>query len=294
MSEIVWNDRFNVGVECIDKAHQRLFSIVGKLLSLNEDTEKQQYACREGIKYFKSYTMKHFAEEEAYMKSIGYKDYEIHKSLHDNMRDHTIPALEAELEEQNYSTGSVQHFLGMCIGWLNGHIMIEDHAIAGNSYKKWEHQPAESELDSLEKAAIQALDNLYRIKAKTVSVRYGGEDFASGKALCFRLLYSSPAGKRQQVYMVYEEKLILNMVGDLFGKQIDRIDKTVSYAVKMLSPKFMSCISRHFPFTEGTKLEKSDLLTFEQFTKVFDRQCPPYSLLFGTGGKGYFALCIQA
>ena len=50
MSGIVWNDRFNVGVESIDRAHQRLFSIVGKLLSLNEDTEKQQYACREGIK----------------------------------------------------------------------------------------------------------------------------------------------------------------------------------------------------------------------------------------------------
>lgn len=293
VSEIVWNDRFNVGVECIDKAHQRLFSIVGKLLSLNQDTEKQQYACREGVKYFKSYTMKHFAEEEAYMKSIGYKDLDAHKCLHDNMRDITIPALEAELEEQNYSTGAIQHFLGMCVGWLNGHIMIDDHAIAGDTYKKWEHQPSESEIDSLEKAAIQALDNLYRIKAKPVSVHYGGEDFASGNALCFRLLYSSPAGEHQQIYLLYEEKLILSMIGDLFGKQIDRIDKTVSYAVKMLSSKYMDCIARHFPHTEGTKLEKTDLMTFEQFHKAYDRQSPPYSLLFGTGGKGYFALCVQ-
>lgn len=37
---------------------------VGKLLSLTEDAEKQKHACQEGIKYFKSYTMKHFAEDE--------------------------------------------------------------------------------------------------------------------------------------------------------------------------------------------------------------------------------------
>ena len=52
--EIKWNDRFNIGVDSIDTAHRRLFSIVGKLISLNEDETKQQHACREGIKYFKS------------------------------------------------------------------------------------------------------------------------------------------------------------------------------------------------------------------------------------------------
>ncbi len=72
MNAIKWNNRFNIGVEVVDKAHQKLFSIVGKLIALNEE-EKQQHACREGIKYFKNYTLKHFAEEEAYMKSIRYR-----------------------------------------------------------------------------------------------------------------------------------------------------------------------------------------------------------------------------
>ncbi len=42
--EIKWNDRFNVGVESIDSAHRKLFSIVGKLIALNEDEAKQQHA----------------------------------------------------------------------------------------------------------------------------------------------------------------------------------------------------------------------------------------------------------
>ena len=78
-AEIKWNDRFNIGVASIDHAHQKLFSIVGKLVALNEDETKQQHACKEGIKYFKSYTLKHFADEEAYMQSINYSGYAMHK-----------------------------------------------------------------------------------------------------------------------------------------------------------------------------------------------------------------------
>ena len=65
MAEIKWNDRFNLGVGIIDRAHQQLFAIVNKLVLLNEDAVKQQHACKEGIKFFKSYALKHFAQEAA-------------------------------------------------------------------------------------------------------------------------------------------------------------------------------------------------------------------------------------
>lgn len=77
------------------QVHKKLFSIVaivGKLIALNEDSAKQQHACREGIKYFKNYTLKHFAEEESYMRSINYSEYAMHQSLHDNMQNKTLPA----------------------------------------------------------------------------------------------------------------------------------------------------------------------------------------------------------
>lgn len=293
MNEIKWHDRFNIGVDSIDKAHQRLFSIVGKLINLNEDTEKQQHACREGIKYFKNYTIKHFADEEAYMQSIQYPQYEMHKRLHDNMRDKTIPALEHELEEQQYSTESIQHFLGICIGWLDGHIMIEDRAITGHAPHKWVHQPMDDEMTSLEKAIIQVMQDLFRVKAHTVSTHYGGEDFSSGKALCYRLNYKAPNGKRLQVFLVYENHMILRTLGAILGKKIKKLDKTVAYAMKVLSQKFVDCIATHFVLTEGYDFERNDMLTFEQFTRTFDKEYPPYSLLFSTGSNGYFAFCIK-
>ena len=295
MSEVKWNDRFNIGVEIVDRAHKKLFSIVGKLLSLTEDAEKQKHACQEGIKYFKSYTMKHFAEEEAYMRKIGYPDYEIHKSLHDNMQNHTLPALEQEMESQDYSAESIQHFLGICVGWLNAHIMIEDYAITGKTAHKWKHKATEDELVSLEKAVIQTFHDLFRLEAELVSDNYSGEDFASGKALCYRLNYHKQGGQNRQVVLIYEEQMVYKLISGLLGKQVNRIDKTIVEAMKLISNKFMGCMETHYAVGEGDKLEKINTLTFEQVARAFEfeKQYPPYSLLFRTEKGDYFAMCIR-
>lgn len=293
MNDIKWNDRFNIGVNVLDKAHQKLFSIIGKLMSLAGETEKQEHACQEGIKYLKSYTIKHFAEEEAYMRLIDYKDYAIHKKLHDNMRDTTIPALEQEMESQNYSPESIQHFLGICVGWLNGHIMIEDHAITGRTSNKWVHNPADDEIESLGKAVIQTVLELFRLESEIVSSHYSGEDFASGRALCFRLVYRMPEGNMKQVYLVYEERMILNMLSEMLGKQIKRIDKTIADAMRIISKKFMSCMEMHFSFKDDYEFEKISMLSFEQLVKSFDKQYPPFSLLFCTEKNDYFAFCVK-
>lgn len=293
MNEIKWYDRFNLGVESIDKAHQRLFSIVGKLIAFNEDEAKQQHACREGIKYLKSYAVKHFADEEKYMKSIGYAGFDIHKRLHDNMRDKTIPALERELEEYDYSAESVRHFLGICIGWLQGHIMIEDFALTGRMPNKWVHQPSEDEVTSLEKAVIQTSQELFRLDAQLVSEHYSGEDFAMGKMLCFRMNYLTAEGKRAQAFMIYEQDMVLRMLSQIVGRQIKIADKTVLYAIKALSEQFVARVGTHFLINRGCKLEKHDMLTFEQLLRAFDKEYPPYSLLFSADQKGYFAICAR-
>ena len=58
-TQFVWQDEFNIGVEIIDKEHQRLFKIINKLFTLKEDEKNSQWACQEGIKFFKGHTMKH-------------------------------------------------------------------------------------------------------------------------------------------------------------------------------------------------------------------------------------------
>ncbi len=110
VSEVKWDDRFNIGVEVVDRAHRRLFAIVNKLLAMNTDTEKNRHACKEGIKFFKNYAVKHFSEEEAYMKSINYKGY--------FMGDHTPGSGKRSGDIQLFS-GICQTF-SECMCWLAG------------------------------------------------------------------------------------------------------------------------------------------------------------------------------
>ena len=48
MEQIVWNDRYKIGVDFIDKEHKLLFTTMDRLLKLSEDEEKTEWVCREG------------------------------------------------------------------------------------------------------------------------------------------------------------------------------------------------------------------------------------------------------
>ena len=98
-NQLVWQDRFNIGVDLIDKEHKKLFRIINRLFALMEQEEKNPWLCQEVIKYFRDHAMKHFAEEEVYMASIDYQGFEMHKRIHDDFRKKTLPALEKELTQ---------------------------------------------------------------------------------------------------------------------------------------------------------------------------------------------------
>ena len=97
--QLVWQDRFNIGVDVIDKEHRKLFSILNRLLTNKQQDERSKWIYQEGVKYFKEHAMKHFAEEEVYMASISYAGFETHRRVHDNFRKKTLPALEKELNQ---------------------------------------------------------------------------------------------------------------------------------------------------------------------------------------------------
>lgn len=130
---IVWDKSFALGVDVVDSAHQGLFTAVNRLYGLIRDQNRNEWACVQGIKYFKTYTVRHFAEEEAYMKSVGYAGYERHRKIHENMREVIIPRLEKEMEASGYSIQSVERFLEAAVKWLQDHIMVEDKAIVGKA-----------------------------------------------------------------------------------------------------------------------------------------------------------------
>lgn len=286
MSHIAWDNSYEIGVDFIDKEHQVLFSTMNKLMSLSEREEKSEYVCREGIKYLKNHTDKHFEHEEKYMQSIGYSDYEVHKHLHDDFRYNTMPALEEEMEGSGYSEDSIRHFLGVCIGWVISHTLTEDQAIAGKTGSKWGGVPQKEEKDTLEATIIQLVQEMFQLKAKMISGQYAGEDF--GKVFCCRFVYSGKNKERWQITLVFEDRLLLQVISNILNSNYPKVDDMVLNVTRYLSRQFLEQIRERLPVFDLMTLEDESLLTHEQLLKSFEREHPFCSLLFSTK-EGYFA-----
>ncbi len=289
--QFVWQERYNLGVEIIDREHRKLFSIMNKLAAYDENDEKSKWAYQEGIKFFKGHAMKHFAEEEVYMASIGYEGYDMHRRLHDTFRKKTLPEIEKELAMTDYSAEAVRHFLGVCAGWLIGHTLTEDRAIVGNAESMWTGLLPEEEQTAMKKTIIKLLQELFQLDAKVIGESYGGEKF--GKGVYYRLVYESDKGEKWEFFLVFEERLIVGTVGSMMGSESDRLDVMMMNATRYTARQFVERIMAHFPAVGKLEVKDENLLTYTQFQRMFERQSPQCSLLFDTG-MGYFAYCIAA
>lgn len=291
MEHIVWHDKYKIGVDFIDREHKMLFSTMNKLLKISETEEKSEWVCREGAKYLRNHTLEHFEHEEEYMRSINYSNYEIHKRLHDNFRTSTLPALECEMEDTQYSVESIRHFLGVCIGWVVAHTQTEDLAITGKQKSKWADIPHIQEKEALEQAIIQLLDDIFHLKAKMISEQYSGENF--GKVVCCRFIYSGQQKEKWEITLIYEEHLLLKIISDILSTQYLRVDDMVINVTRYISRQFLERIREIFPSIDLSQVEKESLLTYEQLMDSFERANPSCSLLFDTG-NGYFAFCANS
>lgn len=290
-NQLVWQDRFNIGVDVIDKEHRKLFSIMNRLMMYRDKESKSQWVCQEGVKYFKDHAMKHFAEEEVYMASIDYKGFEMHRRLHDNFRKETLPALEKELVKSGYSLEAVNHFLGVCAGWLIGHTLTEDRAIVGKTVSKWVGLLPEEQQKAMRDTIIQLVHEMFCLDARVLSEHYGGEKFGTG--IYYRLNYETQQGEKWEVILIFEEKLLIGTVGEIMGVQSNTLDAMLMNATRYTAQQFVGRILEHFPSDDAYELKEENLMTYERFQRFFEKENPQCSLLFDTGA-GYFAYCAMA
>jgi len=290
--QLVWKDEFNIGIDAIDKEHQRLFSIINRLFVLRHEEQKSGKACEEGIRYFYEHAIRHFTDEENYMELIGYKNLKIHKRIHKDFRDRTLPVLEGELKRSNYSPEAVDHFLAVCAGWLIGHTMTEDRAIAGKDVSRWEELLPVQELESMKNVIMDCVHQMFDLKARVISETYDGEKFGNG--IYYRMVYGREQDRKKwEIIMVFEEKLLVNTIGKLMGVRSKKLDVMLINATRYSASQFIWHVMSHFPSVEAYEVQEENLLTYEQFQQIFEKEKPQVSLLFGTD-QGYFSYCIIA
>lgn len=291
-SQLIWKDEFNLGIKIIDEEHEKLFRIINRLFTLKKDGKKSRRICQEGIKYFKAHALKHFEDEEKYMELIGYEEIQMHKRLHRDFREHSLPALEKELLREDYSPSAVEHFLAVCAGWLIGHTLTEDRAITGGKTSKWGELLPEENLTAMEEIILDLIQSMFHLKAQVISNTYDGEQF--GQGVYYRLVYGrAQDDKKWEILLVFEDNILLNTVGKLMGIQSDKPDIILLNAVRYTACQFVRCVMNHYPSTHSYDMSEENLLTYEQFHEIFEKNQPQVSLLFSTN-EGYFSYCVFA
>lgn len=291
-NRLIWNERYNTGVDIIDREHRKLFSILNKLFDFVHREEKGRFACQEAIKYFRDHAIQHFADEETYMASIDYPGLDAHRRIHRDFRELTLPALEGELEMTRFSATSIHHFLGVCAGWLVAHTLIEDQMIvSGEPVRHWENLLPEEEQAVMGQTVATLLHSMFRLDCQLISSCYAGEKFGDG--ICCRLVYSDRDEKRWEFFLLFEEQLIGSAIGNVIAAKSETTDMILSNVARYAARQLIERLRRHFSSLRSLALQEEQLLTYEQFFKRYERQCPQFSFLFDTG-RGYFACCMAA
>lgn len=291
MEKVVWNKKFNIGVDIIDKAHAKLFRIIHKMIDLSNNSTATKHTCQEMVKYLETYSMAHFAEEEEYMRSVHYAGYRHHKQIHDYFRDQTLVSLKKNLELSDYSPASIQHLTDTMQHWLTEHIMKEDQAIVKKTVTKKSYH-CSSQADLILRAVNHAMQDVFHIETKLVSTDYKGESIGNG--FYCQQCYDIEEGLRLRLLLGLEEPLVHRGLEKIYGKRklpslSDR--QTSSESLLQIFEPLFAHMGKFFQGQAIHVLDEDSLLDTDGFRTSFMKGYP-CSLLFGSK-SGYFILCYR-
>lgn len=286
-----WDDDYNIGVEVIDNAHRQLFRIVSRIADnfKNSDFDKNKTICIEAVKYLKSYAIKHFGEEEAYQLQIGYKGFETHQKVHDNMRNVVIPALEKEMEVKSYSKESIAHFLGVCAGWLTAHILIEDRAIAGKVKSKWAVKSDDRDTETLIDIIRGYSSSLFSMNAELFSKKYTGHKL--DRLFCYEDVLELADGTNCTVVTAIEYPMLEIIARRFVKSEILELDSVMLPMLSEMMRSFNMEVAVAF-LGYTPKRKESAAIPEKNFYALYDKAYPDHSMLWRTY-CGHFAFVVK-
>lgn len=124
-----WNPGlFKIEIDFIDEQHTQLFIALGKLKdAYGKDNEKA--AIEEMIEFLYQYCLKHFKDEEEYMKSISFPGLDEQKLMHKNFLENYF-IIKSKFESEGPSKKLMLHIYNDIFKWLVNHISNDDKKIA--------------------------------------------------------------------------------------------------------------------------------------------------------------------
>lgn len=128
-----WNQEYSLDMPELDAQHKTLFDLINKLwLGIVENASLPVQIRL--IEQLEHYTITHFSEEEVFLRSIDYPDFNKHQRAHAGFVQR-IARERIALSQGGQISLDLLHFLN---DWLVEHIRVKDRAYADYSSKRQE------------------------------------------------------------------------------------------------------------------------------------------------------------
>ncbi len=128
---MIWKEKYRIGVPAIDAQHEELFrrvTVFVEALRSGGSWEQKMPVVNDTLAFMKEYVITHFADEEAYQKSVGYPGFAEHKKVHEDMVAYVGQVAEAYVQAGCPET-LMQQFAGKLLAWLINHVAASDQKI---------------------------------------------------------------------------------------------------------------------------------------------------------------------
>jgi hemerythrin len=131
MPLMTWNDSLDIGVDKMNHEHQQILDAMNRIYDSTAEGAPGSRVLVQ-IELLEQVTVRHFRDEEAYMKSIGYPDFENHQRIHHRL----IRDLETHVAETRAAGGiPTRQFFDFLRLWLSAHIKNIDRKYADYATK---------------------------------------------------------------------------------------------------------------------------------------------------------------
>jgi len=279
-----WNDDYKLGVDFIDSAHKELFAVIYRFQSIigQKTTEYRKSLSGSMIKYLIKYASNHFAAEEAYMLKNAYDGYTVHKHLHDNLKERTIPFLIDMLDSEKYSDDAISRFIAVLSSWLASHILIEDRAITGKSFSRWKNDSDTADLINSLDAEFQLFaSDLFRLETKLTNRHYEGQ-YLGEKIYSFYCTIKSQE-KTYNTLFLSEEDFIVYVLKHIHGYDCQDLSELSIEAFQIIAQSWSKAAVSLI--CNSNNVEVTDVMVSKEanYSSFFNKPVPQQSLIWLAG-----------
>ena len=185
----------------------------------------------------------------------------------------------------------MEDFISILVGWLTGHVMVEDQAITGKVSSRWSCETNDSIIENLDKDMYELIKSVFHADISMINRHYTGETITDG--IFYRLNFAGTGEFKCSITIFAEMPVMFLMSGGLLGRKVFQIERTalLSY-LQLIQAMATNVIHRMYPDSDAVIINRKRE-TAESLWERFQNGYPDISLLWRTA-EGCIGMCIEA